>query len=233
MVFKDRIEAGQVLAEKLAQYKSKPSTFKEVVDSYKKINTKKVLDEKVVVYGMPRGGVITAFEIVKYLHAPLDLVITRKIGHPASPEYAIAAVAENGHIVIESSEIRNIDKDWFEDEIERQRKEVTRRRELYLQGREMISPKGKVAILVDDGVATGLTLRVGIAELKHHKPAKIVVAVPVVVRSTADILEKEADELVALEIPSDHEFLGAVGAYYEHFPQVEDKEVIEALKSHH
>jgi predicted phosphoribosyltransferase len=94
----------------------------------------------------------------------------------------------------------------------------------------MISPRGKIAVLVDDGVATGLTLRVGIQELKHQKPAKIVVAVPVVARSTADVLQKEADKLIALEIPSDYGFKGAVGAYYEHFPQIEDEEVIDILK---
>lgn len=208
MIFKDRTEAGKLLAQKLEKYK----------------------DKKVIIYGMPRGGVITASEIAKYLHAPLDLVITRKIGHPDSPEYAIAAVAENGHIVTEKREINSISKDWLEDEVDKQRKEVARRRELYLQGRKIISPKDKIAILVDDGVATGLTLRVGILELRHKKPAKIIVAVPVVAESTAEVLEKEADELVALEIPSDYEFLGAVGAYYNHFPQIEDEEVIELLK---
>lgn len=210
MSFKDRTEAGKLLAQKLEKYK----------------------DKKIVVYGMPRGGVVTALEIAKYLHAPLDLVIARKIGHPEASEYAIAAVAENGHIVTERNEIRGVDKDWFENEVERQKEEVARRKELYLQGRNMISLKGKIAILVDDGVATGLTLRVGIKELRHQKPAKIVVAIPVVAESIAKILEKEADELVALEIPSDYEFLGAVGAYYNHFPQIEDEEVIEILKSY-
>lgn len=183
-------------------------------------------------YAFPRGGVVTAIPIAKFLHVPLDLIIARKISHPDNPEYAIAATAENGHIVGTRSEMTSIDKEWLEEEIERQRQEAARRRKKYLQGREMISPVGKIAILVDDGVATGLTIRVGILELKHHKPLKLVVAVPVVSKSTAEVFKTEADELVALEIPTDDNFLGAVSAYYESFPQVEDEEVIRILDEH-
>ncbi|MEX2013080.1 MAG: phosphoribosyltransferase family protein [Candidatus Levyibacteriota bacterium] len=210
MRFRDRTEAGQLLAQKLKKY----------------------IGKDVVVYALPRGGVVTAVEIAKELHAPLDLIITRKISHPHSPEYAIAATAENGHIVGTRRELLEIDEEWLEGEIERQRKEAARRRKNYLHGREILSPQGKIAILVDDGVATGLTLRVGILELKHRNPSKLIVAVPVVPKSTAKILEKEADELVALEIPTDDNFLGAVSAYYESFPQVEDEEVIKTLDEH-
>ena len=208
MKFKDRIEAGELLCKKLKKYQNKD----------------------VVVYALPRGGVETASPIAKFLHAPLDLVIARKISHPSSPEYAIAAVAENGHILGNKKELMEIDEDFLEEEMEKQRKEAKRRRQLYLHSHEMISPKGKIAILVDDGVATGLTLRVGILELKHRKPKKIIVAVPVVPRSTASILKSESDELVALEIPSDEEFLGAVGAYYDSFNQLTDQDVIRILK---
>lgn len=210
MYFKDRKEAGQLLVKLLKKYK----------------------DKDVVVYALPRGGVVTALEIARYLHAPLDLIITRKIGHPYQPEYAIAAVAENGHIVSSSEEMKPISKKWLKEELEKQRIEAKRRREKYLEGKSEIAAKGGITILVDDGVATGLTIRTGILELRHRQPRKIIVAVPVVPKTTAAILAKEADEVVALDIPSDDEFLGAVGAYYSDFPQVEDEEVIAILKSY-
>jgi len=209
-MFRDRTEAGQLLAQKLKKY----------------------IGKDVVVYALPRGGVVTALEIARELQAPLDLIITRKISHPYSPEYAIAATAENGHIVGTHRKPLEVDEKWFHGEIERQRKEAARRRKKYLHGRDMFSPEGKIVILVDDGVATGLTLRVGILELKHQSPLKLIVAVPVVPKSTAKVLGREADELVALEIPADDNFLGAVSAYYENFPQVEDEEVIRILNEH-
>lgn len=210
MRFVNRKEAGELLAKQLKKYKGKD----------------------VVVYALPRGGVVTAEEIAKTLDAPLDLIITRKISHPYSPEYAIAATAENGHIIGNRREIMGLDEDWLKEEIEVQQREVARRRKKYLQGTGPVSPEGKIAILVDDGVATGLTLRVGIMELRHYHPKKLIVAVPIVPRSTANILEKEIDELVALQIPSDDVFLGAVGAYYEDFSQVSDQEVINIIKEH-
>lgn len=210
MRFRDRTEAGELLAEKLKKYKNK----------------------NVVVYALPRGGVVTAVEIARYLHAPLDLIIARKISHPRSPEYAIAATAENGHIVGTRRELTSVDENWLAKEIERERQEAARRRKKYLQGRTILSPKGKIAILVDDGVATGLTLRVGIIELKHHNPSKLIAAVPILPGSVARMLKTEVDELIALEIPSDDAFLGAVGAYYDNFTQVEDKEVIRILSTH-
>lgn len=210
MYFKDRAEVGQLLSEKLKKYK----------------------DKKVVVYALPRGGVITAVEIARELNSPLDLVITRKISHPSEPEYAIAATAENGHIIGSRRELMSVDEDWLESEVEKQRLEALRRRKKYLHGIKRISPKGKIAILVDDGVATGLTLRVGILELKHKNPKKIVVAIAVIPKSVAKEVEKDVDELIALEIPPDDNFLGSVGGYYDDFNQVGDKEVIAILKDH-
>lgn len=207
MQFKDRTEGGQLLAKKLEQYRNKD----------------------VVVYALPRGGVVTALEIAKYLHAPLDLIITRKIGHPHQQEYAIAATAENGHVIGTQRELNSVDEGWLRDEIEQQRLEAKRRREKYLRGKVAIPVEGKIAILVDDGVATGLTMRVGIMELKHRHPQKIVVAIPVVPKSTAEVLKNEAGELVALAIPPDEQFLGSVGAYYGEFSPVEDEEVIAIL----
>ena len=160
------------------------------------------------------------------------MIITRKIGHPYQPEYAIAATAENGHFVGSRGELVAVDQAWLEKEIKKQRQEAVRRRKKYLHGRKITSPEGKIAILVDDGVATGLTLRVGIIELKHYNPSKLIIAVPVLPRSTANVITKEADELIALEIPSDDSFLGAVGAYYDRFTQVEDQEVMRILDTH-
>ena len=208
MYFEDRKEAGQMLAHALKKYRNK----------------------EIVVYGLPRGGVIIAFEIAKYLNAPLDIIIARKIGHPVRPEYAIAAVAENGDIIEEMGEVELVDKVWFRERIQQERSEAKRRRELYLRGREPIYAKDKIAILVDDGVATGLTLRVGISELKHREVRKIVLALPVIPKETYSFLKKEVDDIIALEIPDESQFLGAVGAYYRDFPQVTDKEVKSALE---
>jgi predicted phosphoribosyltransferase len=211
MYFENRKEAGRLLARTLKKYK----------------------DKDVVVYALPRGGVVVGVEVAKELHAPLDLIITRKIGHPYEPEYAIAAIAENGHIVGEQKELKSVDKKWLKEEIERQRNEAKRRRGKYLQGKAEIPVGGKIAIIVDDGVATGLTMRVGIMELKHRHPKKIVVAVPVVSKTIAALLKKEAgEEIVALDIPSDDAFLGAVGAYYGEFLPVKDDEVVSMLKTY-
>ncbi len=205
MIFADRAEAGRLLGKALSRHYQ---------------------DKEVVVYALPRGGVVTAMEIGRRLNAPVDLVIVRKIGHPSQPEYAIAAIAEDGHMLGSERELAAVDPAWLEREKERQRAEAKRRRETYLGGRAAIPIEGKVAILVDDGVATGLTMRVGILELRHRRPKKLVVAVPVLPKSTADRIRSEVDELVALDLPEDSEYLGAVGAYYVDFSPVEDKEVI-------
>ena len=205
MRFKDRAEAGQKLAEKLEKYRGKEA----------------------VIYALPRGGVVLGYEIAKHLKAPLDLVITRKIGHPNNPEYAVCAIAEDGHMICNEEERSRIESIWFDKKAKDEQEEAKRRRELYLQGRSE-SAEGKIAIIVDDGVATGLTLRLAIKELKHKQPKRIVVAVPVAPGEIASELEKEVDEFVVLDIPEF--YLGAVSAYYENFTQVEDEEVIDLLE---
>lgn len=205
MRFRDRVEAGKLLAVKLSKYKGKDS----------------------VVYAIPRGGVVLGVEIAKEIGAPLDLVITRKIGHPNNPEYALCVVAEDGHMECNEIERRAVDKKWLAEEMEKEKKEAKRRREKYL-GERRESAKGKVAILVDDGVATGMTFLMAIRELRHLEPDKIVAALPVMPIEMKHVFEKEVDELVTLE--ADSNYLGAVGAYYDDFPQVEDEEVIRILK---
>ncbi|MHB1347741.1 MAG: phosphoribosyltransferase [Candidatus Humimicrobiaceae bacterium] len=210
MHFRDRTEAGKLLAQALTAYKGSDSA----------------------VFALPRGGVMVAIEIARFLNAPLGLVITRKIGHPLQPEYAIAATSESGKVLGSSRELKSVDQNWLNSEIEKQRLEAKRRREEYIGNKKEIDAKNKNAILVDDGIATGFTIRVAIQELRQMKPKKIIVAVPVAAKTIADVIEKEADELVALEIPEDYEFLGAVGAYYDNFYPVSDQEVISVLKKH-
>lgn len=207
-MFKDRLDAGLKLADKLKEY----------------------IRGDVVVYALPRGGVVVGSEVAKKLHAPLDLIITRKIGHPTTPEYAIGAVAENGHSVMDVDVGPDIDKDYLKSQIGIQMKEARRRRQLYLAGRKRISCEGKVAIVVDDGIATGLTMKAAIQELKlHYNPKKIVVTIPVAPDETAKELEAMGVEVVTIKRPV--EFLGAVGSYFEDFPQVSDEEVIRHLQN--
>lgn len=179
-----------------------------------------------VVYALPRGGVSLGVEVAEYLGMPLDVLIPRKIGHPMESEYAICAVPEHGQRVCNPREEAAVDPGWLAEAEARERAEARRRRSLY--GRSNApSVAGKVAIVVDDGIATGLTMRAAIRDAYARDPARVVVAIPVVPAETAEKLEAEADELVALDVPE--RYLGAVGAYYDSFPQVSDEEVIRML----
>ena len=206
MHFKNRRDAGRKLSQLLSEYEG----------------------QDVAVYALPRGGVVIAEEIAKFLHAPLDLIFAHKIGHPYQPEYAIGAISESGHIIKSSREIASLGEPWLEKEKNRQLEEIKRKRNLYLKGKEDTPAKDKIAIIVDDGIATGLTMKAGIQELKDRQPKKIIVAVPVAPRSTANLMKTLADDFAGFEI-DDYLFLGSVGAYYDEFNQVEDEEVIEIL----
>lgn len=204
-MFRDRVDAGKRLAKALAKYRG----------------------TNAVVYALPRGGVVLGCEVARALGAPLDLVIARKIGHPHNPEYAVCAVTEDGALICNEAERALLDEEWLAEAAERERREAKRRRETYLTGRPRLSPAGKVAILVDDGVATGLTVRAALASLRKEKPAKLVVAVPCAPADIAAVLRREADEVIVLI--DEEEYRGAVGLYYERFPQVTDEEVIALL----
>jgi predicted phosphoribosyltransferase len=206
MRFKDRAEAGEKLAEALKKYKDKDG----------------------IIYPLPRGGIPLGVVIAHSLRMPIDLVIPRKIGHPYQPEYAIGAVCENTGMVCNEWEVSQVDPTWFEQTVQSERNEARRRRERYLDGRAALEVAGKIAILVDDGIATGLTMRAALRDVKQRHPSRIVVAVPVTPKDTAAILRREADELVALDIPEF--YLGAVGAYYDDFPQITDEMAIEMLQ---
>ncbi len=206
MYFRDRVEAGRRLAAALGKYRDRPG----------------------IVYPLPRGGVPLALEIAAALHMPIDLVIPRKIGHPYNPEYAVCAVCETGDPVCNEEELARLDRQWLAQQLQIERSEARRRRNRYLQGRAPLAAAGKVAILVDDGIATGLTMRAAVGEVKGRGPAQVVVAVPVSPRDTAALLRQEVDELVTLDTPD--LYLGAVGAYYEDFSPVSDEQVVALLR---
>ena len=207
MLFQDRKDAGIRLADALDKYAG----------------------EDAVVFALPRGGVELGAEIAKRLNVPLALGVTKKIGHPANPEYAICAVAEEGDPICNPVEVRRVDPDWLQKEVDSVRAELMRRREHYLGRAKRHPVAGKIAIIVDDGIATGLTMMAAIEEMKKRQAKKIVVAIPVTPSDTAEKLLEKADDLVALDI--DRYYRGAVGAYYRDFRQVSDKEVINLLKS--
>lgn len=204
MQFFDRQEAGKHLAKELLLYK----------------------DDNPLVFALPRGGVPLGTEIAKALDAPLGLIITRKIGHPHNPEYAIGAISEFGKTFYNQAERSQVSPQWLIDEEARLKNEIKRRRLRYKLPHH--EAEGKTAILVDDGIATGYTMRAAIDDLKRQHPAKIIVAIPVVPEQMAQKLEKEVDTIVALE--RTRHYRGAIGAYYTVFDQLSDDDVIQLLK---
>lgn len=167
-------------------------------------------------------------EIAESLGVGLELIMPRKVGHPGNPEYAICVVTEVGLPVCNPEEVSHVNPIWLSAEIDRQRVEIRRRREKYLGNSLPQSAEGKICIIVDDGIATGLTMLAAIGGLRSLKPKGIVVAIPVIPYFVAQKLKGEVDELIALSI--DKDFAGAVSSYYEDFSQVDDDEVIALLK---
>ena len=208
MTFRNRSDAGRRLAKALAAYKGQPA----------------------VVLALPRGGVPVGAEIADALGAPLDLVLVRKIGVPFQPELAMGAVAGGTPPVTVRNEdviaMLRIDAASFKAVEERELAEIERRRAAYLAGRASPEVAGKVAIVVDDGVATGATTRAALRAVRARKPARLVLATPVAPAETLADLRREADEVVCLE---DHLFLGAIGGCYLDFRQVSDEEVTAIL----
>lgn len=206
-MFSDRKDAGVQLTSRLKEYKDRAG---------------------VLVLALPRGGVVTGHEIARFLNVPLDIVIVRKIGFPGQPELAIGAVSETGTVVLNESIISTygVPKDYIEREISRQKEEISRRIKLYRKGKKLPSLEGKSIILVDDGVATGASIKAAITTLREEKLRKLIVALPVAPPGVADELEQMVDTFICIETPFD--FM-AVGAYYRDFTQVTDEEVIELL----
>lgn len=203
MKFVDRRDAGMRLAKALARYDS----------------------EDAVVYALPRGGVVIGAEVAKQLELPLALVIGRKIGHPENEEYAVCAVTEEGELVCNEEESSKLDPAWLTAAARRGQAEAIRRRAAY--GAPRLSATGKIAIIVDDGIATGLTMRAAIRSLRREMPSEIVVAAPIAPHEVIEYLKGEADDVVILD--DSEPFLGTIGAYYDSFPQVSDEGVVAVM----
>jgi len=208
MTFANRQEAGRMLAERLSSYRGR---------------------RDVVVLGLARGGVPVAFEVAKALGAPLDVFILRKLGVPGHEELAFGAIATGGVHVLEAQTIDavGLSAGQMQRAIAAAQQEMERRERLYRKNRAPVEVKGKTAILIDDGIATGSSIRAGIAALRKMEAARIVIAVPVAPRVTCLRLEKEADEVVCLHAP---EAFYAVGAFYADFSEVSDAEVEDLLR---
>ncbi|MHA1262128.1 MAG: phosphoribosyltransferase [Candidatus Freyarchaeota archaeon] len=206
-MFRDRVEAGTKLAKELQAYKR----------------------ENPVVLAIPRGGVVVGYEVARELGAPLDIVIPRKIPSPHNPELGVGAVAQDGTVIINQQikEYLNVSDEYIQEEAERQIREIERRMRTYRGDREPFPVKDRVVILVDDGIATGVTMRAAIRSLRKQTPRKIVVAVPVAPPRTIKKIEEEADEVVCLLA---YEPFEAVGQFYMDFRQTTDSEVINLLQ---
>ena len=209
MLFQDRTDAGRQLAKALLKYKSRHP----------------------VILALPRGGVPVAAQVAAALDAPLDLLLVRKIGLPSEPELAMGAVADGEEPVIISNtdviELSDISTQDFDEICETECAEIERRRKRYLGNRVRSEVNGRVAIIIDDGIATGATTLAAIKAVRMRKPKELVLAVPVAPRDTIKKLHAEADAIVCLDTPRE---FGAIGYFYRDFPQVSDDEVIALLK---
>jgi putative phosphoribosyl transferase len=164
--------------------------------------------------------------VARALNLPLDIVVPRKIGAPGNPEFSIGAITETGEMIL-NEEVFGISEDYLKNEAEKEKREAGRRLKLYRGDRPPLDLKNKTVIIVDDGLATGLTMRAAIASVKKMKAKKIIVAVPITPPEAVELIKKEADEIIYLEAPL---LFGAVGAFYKEFGQTTDEEVIELLK---
>lgn len=210
MIFRDRIAAGRTLAQRLNYLKNK----------------------EVVVLGLPRGGVPVAFQVALELNAPLDVIVVRKLGVPFQPELAMGAVGEGGVVIKNDEVIRmaKISTEEFAKAEARENEEVANRATKFREGRSPVSLKARIALIVDDGVATGSTARAACDVARALGAEKVILAVPVGSREAVAALTSKADEVICLEIP-DNFF--AVGEWYEDFSPVSDEEVVEFLRKGH
>jgi putative phosphoribosyl transferase len=206
--FTNRTEAGRLLGAELARRK---------------------LPGHVIVLALPRGGVPVGFEVAKILHAPLDVVVVRKIGVPFEPELAMGAIAGTSVEVLDQRLIDEfrISQKQIEAVLAKERAEVERREKLYRGGRPALDLHGHTALLVDDGLATGSTMVAAARYVRALKPAKTIIAVPVGSIDACERLRQEADELVCLATPKS---FFAVGEWFVHFPQLDDKQVQSLLE---
>jgi putative phosphoribosyl transferase len=206
--FKNRRQAGQILARKLSRYANR---------------------EDVLVLALPRGGVPVAFEVARALHAPLDVFLVRKLGLPQHEELAMGAIASGGVRVLNEDVVNGlrVPPQMIEEVAARETQELVRREMLYRGDRPAPRVEGKTVILIDDGLATGSTMRAAAEAIRQQHPAKVVVAVPVAAASTCDEFRARVDEIVCAATP---EPFHAVGLWYDQFDQTTDREVHELLE---
>lgn len=207
MVFANRQEAGKKLAAELLQYR-KNNPF---------------------VLAMPRGGVPVGFEVAEVLKAPLDVLVVRKIGVSGNREFGLGAIAEGGVQFLDQTaiEVLGIDEEELKDAVHLEEEELKRRVQTYRDGRSLPNLRGRTAILVDDGMATGVTAKAAIEAVRKLHPEKIVLAIPVCALDTVEGLKKRVDEVICLSTP--YEFM-AVATWYGDFAQVSDEQVVELLQ---
>lgn len=201
--FADRAEAGRALAQHLSRYANRAD---------------------VVVFGLPRGGVPVAFEVARVLHAPLDVWVVRKLGVPGHEELAMGAIAPGGLCLLNVPlvETLGLTEREIDAVVQREQLELERRERLYRNDRPLPQLRDRILILVDDGIATGASMRAAISTLRRHEPSRIVAAVPIAASTTCHELESEADEMVCVVRPEP--FIG-VSRWYRHFPQITDLEI--------
>jgi predicted phosphoribosyltransferase len=206
-IFHDRVEAGRRLGLELSKYSG---------------------HDNLLVLGLPRGGVPVAHQVARALHAPLDIFLVRKLGVPGQEELAMGAIASGGTVVLNQEVVRQIpDANRFIDEVRlREQRELERRERAYRGDRPQPQRRGQTVILVDDGLATGASMRAAAKALRAEQPARVVVAVPVAARETCDSFRDLVDEVVCVATP---EPFYAVGMWYEDFSETTDEEVRELL----
>jgi predicted phosphoribosyltransferase len=206
MIFTDRVDAGQQLASALKEY----------------------ADSDAIVLAIPRGGVVVGFEVARKLKLNLDIVVPRKIGAPHNPELAIGAVTEDGTIMLNHNLVQylGVSKDYINRVCEQQRSEIKRRLTRYRGDRPYPNVSQRIVIMVDDGIATGATIKAALTSIRKKNPALLVVAIPVAPPSIIEDLQKKADRVICLTIP---EFFSAVGQFYRNFQQTSDEEVKQLL----
>lgn len=184
-----------------------------------------------VVYAIPRGGVPVGIEVAKELNVPIDLIITGKIGHPLSPEYAVCAVNDSGEVVCDRNERVTLDAVWLNGAVLHAQQEIERRRELYLGSRARLPAKDKTAIVVDDGITTGISMRAALRMLQKDGAKHIIVATPVASREALELLVGRAELVILADTPGLR--FGSVATHYENFAPVSDREVIALLRKYH
>ncbi len=207
-IFSNRTEAGQKLAKELLEYKDK---------------------ENVIIFALPRGGVPVGLEITKELNATLDVFLVRKLGVPGQKELAMGAIA-SGDITAMNNEVvnmLNISDDSLNEVIEKEKEELKRRETVYRGDRKFPDVKGTVVILVDDGIATGASMKAAVKAIKTSEPAKVIVAVPTAPKQSCGELESMADQTICLSTP---EPFRAIGLWYEEFSQLDDDDVRNLLE---